>query len=51
LHHIEVLPHLQWLNLTGTEVTAEGVQKLQQALPHCEIDWTPSDRKFNLPQA
>ena len=41
LHHIEVLTHLQWLDLTGTKVTAEGVKKLQQALPHCEIDWTP----------
>jgi len=29
--------HLEWVTLTGTKVTDQGVKKLQQALPNCKI--------------
>jgi len=35
--HLKGLANLQSLSLTGTQVTDEGVQKLQQALPNCTI--------------
>jgi hypothetical protein len=38
LEHLEGLGQLQWLSLRGTQVTDEGVKKLQQALPNCKID-------------
>jgi hypothetical protein len=28
---------LRWLDLRGTQVTKEGVKKLQRALPYCQI--------------
>jgi hypothetical protein len=28
---------LRWLDLSATRVTREGVERLQQALPKCEI--------------
>ncbi len=33
------------LNLSGTLATAEGVHRLQQALPNCKIDWSPAAEK------
>ncbi|HVX16207.1 MAG TPA: hypothetical protein VHC22_33785 [Pirellulales bacterium] len=30
------------LDLTGTNVTLAGLEKLQQALPRCQIRWSPS---------
>ena len=37
LVHLKGLSQLQWLNLTSTRVTRHGVEKLQKALPNCEI--------------
>ena len=31
------LKNLEWLNLRSTQVSGEQLQKLQQALPNCEI--------------
>lgn len=31
--------HLRYVDLRNTHVTADGVARLQQALPHCEIRW------------
>jgi hypothetical protein len=39
LAHLMGLSKLQNLNLSGTKVTVEGVRKLQQAIPRCQIDW------------
>jgi hypothetical protein len=39
LAHIEKLTGLTFLDLTGTKVTAAGVDKLQNALPNCRIEW------------
>ncbi len=33
------LPFLRELDLTGQKVTAEGIAKLKEALPHCNITW------------
>ncbi len=35
--HFRNLTNLHFLNLRGTRVTPEGVEKLQEALPKCEI--------------
>jgi hypothetical protein len=37
LEHIKGLADLRYVNLTGTNVTNEGVKNLQAALPNCEI--------------
>jgi len=37
---IKPLTRLELLNLNGTQVTAEGVRDLMQALPHTAILWT-----------
>jgi hypothetical protein len=37
LKQLAGLKSLQWLNLRGTQVTAAGVKKLQEALPGCQI--------------
>ncbi len=37
LGHLRGLTHLQYLDIQGTAVTAEGVARLQQALPNCKI--------------
>ncbi len=35
--HLQGLTTMKWLDLSGTAVTDEGINKLQQALPECEI--------------
>ena len=42
LQHLSTLPSLRSLFLWETEVTSEGVERLQQALPDAEIvlGWT-----------
>ena len=37
LEHLKGLTNLQLLWIAKTQVTDEGVKKLQQALPNCEI--------------
>jgi hypothetical protein len=37
LEHLRGLTQLQLLYLGGTQITDEGVKKLQEALPNCEI--------------
>jgi hypothetical protein len=37
LEYLAGLTQLQWLNLRGTDITREGVKKLQQTLPNCRI--------------
>ncbi|HEX4130988.1 MAG TPA: protein kinase [Pirellulales bacterium] len=39
LRHLEPLTALTTLTLTGTQVSAAGVAKLQKALPKCKIEW------------
>ena len=39
LPQLTKLPFLRELDLTGQKVTAEGVAKLKEALPHCNITW------------
>jgi hypothetical protein len=41
LRHLAGLRRLEILNLSETRVTVAGVKKLQQALPKCNIMWTP----------
>jgi hypothetical protein len=36
--HLGRLSQLETLWLHGTKVTDQGVQKLQQALPNCQIE-------------
>jgi hypothetical protein len=38
LEHLKALRQLQRLDLKETKVTADGVKKLQQALPNCKIE-------------
>jgi serine/threonine protein kinase/uncharacterized protein YjbI with pentapeptide repeats len=37
----ENLPHLQWIDLSGTTVTAAGITAFEKGEPRCIIDWTP----------
>ena len=37
LQYLQALTDLEELDLRGTQVTEEGVKKLQRALPNCEI--------------
>ena len=39
LVHLRGMTHLEELVLIDTKVTAEGVKKLQAALPNCKIDY------------
>ena len=39
LAHLDKIPKLQHLDLTVTVVTPEGVERLQAALPDCNIVW------------
>ncbi len=41
LESLKSLKDLHNLHLNGTSVTAEGVRRFQQALPNCEIEWSP----------
>jgi hypothetical protein len=36
---LEKMTHLTHLNLIGTKVTAEGIKRLSNALPKCQIHW------------
>jgi len=45
LRHIEGLTHLGYLGLSGTEVTNAGVEKLQLALPNCDIRYDGQRRE------
>ncbi len=40
LMYLESAKSLQRIVLWDTAVTREGVERLQKALPHCDIDWT-----------
>ena len=42
LEHLKGLTKLEYLDLYRTHVTSQGVQELQEALPNCEILWSPS---------
>jgi len=37
LDHLAGLTNLEELNVTGTKVTADGIARLQAALPKCKI--------------
>ena len=37
LNHLQSLARLRRLDLIGTQVTPEGIKKLQEALPNCKI--------------
>ena len=37
--YLKGLGNLQHLDLSGTQVTPEGVKKLQESLPDCEIEY------------
>jgi hypothetical protein len=39
LRHLKDIKSLRWLFLVGTKVTASGLEKLEAALPGCEIKW------------
>ena len=39
LEHLAGLKRLQELQLHGTEVTGVGVERLQRALPECDISY------------
>ena len=42
LEDLAGLPRVQSLYLSGTRATADGIRKLRRALPHCQIEWSPS---------
>jgi hypothetical protein len=42
LKHLAGLSNLTQLDLTGTQVTADGVAGLQKALPKCKIESGPA---------
>lgn len=46
LEYLRRLKKLKILNLADTEVSAEGVTKLQQALPNCGIRRWPSHHRI-----
>lgn len=39
IRHLEGLTKLTELDLRKTRVTAAGIDRLHQALPHCRITW------------
>jgi len=41
LKYLHQMTRLEYLDLLGTQVTAQGIKELQEALPECEIHWTP----------
>jgi Leucine-rich repeat (LRR) protein len=45
LKHLKALTNLTKLDLTGTQVTADGVGKLEKVLRKCKITWESPDRR------
>jgi len=41
LKPLYALTELRYQDIQATKVTADGVKKLQQALPNCKITWEP----------
>jgi len=39
--HLKGLSNLKALSVSDTQVTSEGIKELEEALPECEIHWTP----------
>jgi len=39
LAHVQGLTNLEYLDLTSTQVTSQGIKELQEALPNCDIQW------------
>jgi hypothetical protein len=39
LKYLENMPQLGELEINGTKVTSTGIDKLQRALPNCQINW------------
>lgn len=37
----DVMPKLEWIDLSGTTVTATGIAAFEKAEPRCIIQWTP----------
>jgi hypothetical protein len=42
LVQLKGLSKLTWLNLNNTQVTDAGVRELQESLPNCKINFSPS---------
>jgi len=40
LQHLTGLRTLEWLELSGTQLTEQGIEELRKALPNCRIDWS-----------
>jgi hypothetical protein len=38
--HLKGLTNLEWLFLSDTQITPEGVNKLKKTLPDCRIDYS-----------
>jgi hypothetical protein len=49
LKNLKTLTNLKWLNLSETQVTEEGINELEEALPNCEIRWSPLDNPNDQP--
>ena len=39
IEHLGGLINLRWLSLEGTQVTSEGVEKLQETLSECKVEY------------
>ena len=39
LRYLKGTGKLETLKINGTKVTTQGVKKLQEALPNCQIEW------------
>ena len=42
LAHLTKLKHLQYLRLGGSQITDEGVRKLKESLPTCQVEHGPA---------
>jgi hypothetical protein len=51
LAHLEGLTDLQSLHLFGAKITHAGLEKLQQALPDCNIWYYPADSSSPNPNS
>lgn len=49
LEHLKGLTELRFLDLFGTHVTQEGIEELQEALPECNICWSPYAERAGCP--